>query len=140
MVNKIIDAIANVIDDSYENYPKYRNNVPQNLKNPSFSILNISSDLTQELGNRYFAQNSFDVMYFPTSEDKNDEMIDVGDNLVFSLEYITINKKCYRGTERSYRIVDGVLHCLVNYNVYVKRILKPTPKMLTQNTYIYVID
>lgn len=135
MINKIINAISVALDkefgDECEIYPE---SVEQGLKEPCFSIALITPRTKQVLGNRYFRTHLFCIHYFP-KKDKA-ECYAVQERLMDCLEYINLDGDDIRGTNINGEITDGVLHCYVNYNLYVNKELKREDPMeqLDQHT------
>lgn len=123
MVNNIINAISlklnQVFGDTYTNYTE---SIWQGLKEPCFFIKLLTLEQTQIIGKRYFRQQPFDIHYFPSTDDKNTEMLNMVDSLNDALEYITLeNGDVLHGTKLNGEIVDEVLHFFVNYNFYVRK-------------------
>ncbi|HBF2884833.1 TPA: hypothetical protein KN186_001018 [Clostridioides difficile] len=67
---------------------------------------------------RELKKNSFDVHYFPKSNDKSFEINEVAEMLLEELEYIEIDGDLVRGTNMNFEIVDNVLHFFVDYNYF----------------------
>lgn len=120
MLNKLIDAIALKLNLEFgDGYAIYKESVKQGLKEPCFFIVLLTSSQTQVLGKRYFREHPFDIHYFPITNDKNTEFLDVVDKLNDVLEYITMDADLIRGTKISHEVVDDVLHFYVNYDFHV---------------------
>lgn len=74
----------------------------------------------------------FDVQLFSSTEN-NIRLYTVAEELFEGLEYITLrNGSLLRGTSMRFDVVDGVLHFLVKYTVFLQR--------EEQQTYMEVLD
>lgn len=133
MVNKLIDGISIKLNQVFGDKKRiYDGSVEQGLKEPCFLITILNSSQTQKIGLRYFRQHSFDIHYFPSIRDDNNELQGMGSDLFDALEYVTIeNGDLVRGTKMNYEVVDGVLHFFVNYNMFVTKIEVPEDSMET---------
>ena len=123
MVNNIKDAISIRLKQLFGNdYEICSKKVEQGLKVPCFFINVLSQSRRQIIGNRYYLEVSCDVHYFPSVEDDNDELDEVGSILFDDLEYITmVNGDQLRGTKMSYEKFEGVLHFYVTYGMFVQK-------------------
>jgi len=83
MVNDLIDGISiklnQVFDDDYRIYSE---DVTQGLIEPCFFIVVLNPSQIQMIGSRYFRQHPFDVHYFPTVQDNNNELQAMASNLL----------------------------------------------------------
>lgn len=125
MLNKIIDGISIRLNDIFEDYPIYSEQIKQGFKEPCFFILPLSPSLKQIVGSRYQRYNPFDIHFFPGDLD-NIGVDDVAEKLLEALEYITVEGNLIRGMKRHYEKVDGVLHFFVEYNLHT---VKPVEKI-----------
>jgi hypothetical protein len=126
MLNKIIDGIAIKLNEEFgDGFAIYTESVEQGLNEPCFFIFLLPSSQDQVIGKRYFRRHSFDIHFFPSTKDKNTEVLDVVDRLNDALEYVTMNGDLIRGTKMHHEVVDGVLHFFVEYNFHV--IKEPDP-------------
>jgi hypothetical protein len=123
MVNEIKDGISIKLNQVFgDDYRIYSKKVKQGLKEPCFFIAVLNPSQKQLIGNRYFREHFFDIHYFPSAKDDDDELDEMGSNLFTDLEYITlVNGDLIRGTKMSYEKIDGVLHFFVNYNAFVRK-------------------
>jgi hypothetical protein len=85
----------------------------------------------QVLGNRYFRNNLFSILYFPASKEPKAECNAVLESLYLALETITIREtlpdetvkeSLVRGTNMRGEFVDDVLNFLVNFNMFVYKV------------------
>lgn len=120
MINAIINAIVKAIHDEFgDEYEIYTEEMEQGLKEPCFSIFCINPTIRQFLGKKYFRQNSFMVLYFPSSvEEPMNEINEVVEKLFKCLELINDKGDLIRGTNMNPNVVDGVLNFNVNYDLF----------------------
>ena len=132
MINKIIDGICEKLNESfgdgYEIYTELKN---QGLKEPCFSVMCVNPINNQVLGNRYFRNNLFSILYFPSSKEPKAECNAVLESLYLALETIkiketlpdeSIKESLVRGTNTHGELVDDVLNFLVNFNMFVYKV------------------
>lgn len=124
MINGIIGGIGKALKNEFEEeYMIYTEGIPQDFKEPCFSIMSIRAAEKQFLNRRYKFNQSFVVQYFPKSKKtSNEEMYMIASRAIGALEYIeqlgTEESTTLRGVDRSYRIIDGVLNLFVDYNFF----------------------
>lgn len=131
MLNRVIEAISIKLNLVFgDAYTIETESIKQGLKEPCFFILSLSPSQTQIIGKRYLRRQPFDIHYFPSTEDKNEEMNDVADRLYDALEYVAmLDGDVLRGADLNHQIVNGVLHFFVNYNMYVHKVEVPSDYM-----------
>lgn len=126
MINSIIDAISIALNAEFgDNYNIYTESIEQGLKEPCFFVQCINPSSERFLGNKYKRTNQFCIQYFPSSEDKYNECMDVADRMFFSLDVVGDNE--WLGTKMGSEIVDDVLNFFVNYDGFVYRTKEQTP-------------
>ena len=128
MLNKTISAIAVRLHETFgDDYTFYKEDVPQDLREPAFIITHLITLNSAKLPNRYLRKQTFNIQYFPKDENNSkNEMYDVAEKMLIALEYINLSHNenfdnLCRGTKMRYEIVDGVLHFFVNYDLFVKK-------------------
>lgn len=129
-MDDIIKAIASKIyEDFGQDFRIYSSeDIKQSLKEPCFFVDLINCTSEKLMGNRYFRCFIFDILYFPEKEGNNSEMQEVGEKLFGTLEYIMLaNGDLLRATNKSFQVVDGVLHFNANYQMHL---IKETEKAL----------
>ena len=132
MINKIIDGICEKLNESfgdgYEIYTELKN---QDLKEPCFSVMCVNPVSSQVVGNRYFRNNLFSILYFPKTKEPRNECNAVLESLYLALETITIKEKLpdatvkeslVMGTNMRGELVDDILNFLVNFNMFVYKV------------------
>lgn len=116
MINEIMSGISNKLDTEFKGIDIYTDQIKQGLTEPCFFIRLIKSEQKQIVGERYYRNQSFDIHYFPKT-DNTSELNDILDKLINALEYIEFDGGLLRGTKMHSETVDGVLHFLVNFNL-----------------------
>lgn len=131
MLNSVIEGISKKLNLVFGNaYNIYDESVKQDMKEPCFFILSLNPSQEQVIGKRYVRTQPFDIHYFPSSKDINNEMNDIADSLYDALEYVTFkDTDILHGTSLNHQIVDGVLHFFVNYNFFVVKTEVPSDYM-----------
>lgn len=120
MINKIIDGIVQALIAEFgEGYEVYTENVEQGLQEPCFIIKCVAPSIKQALNRRYKLNDIFCIHFFPSSEDVQNECLDVQMRLYECLEYIYHENDLIRGNQMHGEIIDGVLNFFVNYDFYV---------------------
>jgi len=120
MLNNLIDSIAIKLNQEFgDGVAIHKEQVKQGLKEPCFFIMLLTSNQKQVIGKRYFREHPLDIHYFPSTKDKNTEILDVVDRLNDALEYITMGGDLVRGTKMYHEVVNDVLHFFVNYDLFV---------------------
>ncbi|HFL3267945.1 TPA: DUF6838 family protein [Clostridioides difficile] len=119
MLNNIIDGISVKLDKSFGNeYTIYSEDVEQGINEPCFFIVPLNPSKVSYPSGRELKKNSFDVHYFPKSDNKSFEINEVAEMLLEELEYIEIDGDLVRGTNMNFEIIDNVLHFFVDYNYF----------------------
>lgn len=128
MLNEIIKGVSMKLNTAFgEKYKIYQNDVRQGLKKPCFFLAVLNPTLTPLTGRRYMSRNPLDVQFIPADDTKNAKLYEVGWELMNALEYIKLpGGDSLRGTSLNFEVVDGVLHCFVNYNLPLN---KPTEEV-----------
>lgn len=131
MINRILEAVSVALNATFgDHFEIYREEIRQGLQEPCFFIQCPNPTESLFLGKRYFLQNQFCIQYFPEEESRrNEECSSVAERLFICLEYLDVEGDLVRGTKMKYEIMDGILHFFVNYDLFVYRVLEPTPAM-----------
>lgn len=118
MIQQIVQGISRAINAQYgDGFEIYDQDVLQGLKEPCFLIQIIKPLKSPLLGRRSLHRTPFDIAYFPKNRTDNAEMVNVGEQLFETLEFITLQSgDQLRGTGMDFEIVDNVLHFSVSYN------------------------
>lgn len=128
MIKKIIDGISIALNAEFgDGYEIYTESIEQGLNEPCFSVVCVNP--TNELfrDKKYFRQNLFDIHYFPSSDGKQVECMEVLERLYDCLEIIKVANDSQRGTQMHGEVIDGVLHFFVNYDMFVYKVEDQTP-------------
>lgn len=123
MVNEILYAVTNRLNELYPEYPIYTDGVGQGIEEPCFFVNLLEPSRKPMLGGRSFQQNGFCIQYFPEDLPQRSEKLNaVADCLMDEMEFITLQDGSQlRGSGCSYRVTDGVLSFFVNYNLFLVR-------------------
>lgn len=122
MIWKILEGVSLALHAEFgDGYPIIaKEPIPQNLPEPGFFLSVLSPALDRRLGDSFFLTLPLDVHYFPADEHDNREMLGVAHRLWLPLALITLPDGIkVRGGKMSTRIVDGVLHFLVEYTCFL---------------------
>ena len=131
-INNVLDGVILKLSQSFPNATIYEEEIKQGLVEPCFFVKLFPVAQNKEFGRRYKRYHTFDVHYFPLSdEDANVEKHDVAEKLYDALEWISIGLSSHHGSKMTDEIIDGVLHFSVSYNFHVMRSKKDYPKMKT---------
>lgn len=132
MISEIITAISLQLNKMYPDVTVEVDHIKQGLKEPCFFIEVLEPVRTPLVGQKWQQDNMFDVQLFSSTEN-NIQLYTVAEELFEGLEYITLrNGSLLRGTSMRFEVVDGVLHFLVKYTVFLQR--------EEQQTYMEVLD
>lgn len=117
MINNLISGIGQAIRSDFpeEAYRIYTEKIEQGLEKPCFFILCANQRYDAKLGSRFMLNTSFDVQYF--SSLGNNDCWEVAEKLRGFLEEITVDGSLVQGTSINYRVENGVLHFLIDYNI-----------------------
>ena len=117
-----------------DSYNIYTEEVEQGFCEPCFFIQCLSQSEKEKLSERFLAQHSFVISYFPKKG--NAECWQVQKKLQYLLYYITLEEgSLLRGTNRKGSITEGVLQFFVNYDFPMKYRVKPDEKMEVLKVY-----
>ena len=112
----ILDAITVVLDSMSPDSSIYIDKVEQGLNDGDFLVRLINTDyLKRGTGELNRVVSSLDIIYFPKNGNK--DCICMGDKLSELLSMIKLSTEdIIRAVEKSFEIVDGILHFRVSYN------------------------
>lgn len=124
MINSIIIGISTALNAEFgERYEIFIEEIKQGLEEPCFFITCLNPTHKLFLGKRYFRQNNFCIQYFPESDKKQQECLNVAERLTECLEVVNVATDTQiRGTNISYEIIDGVLNFFVNYDCFFYKV------------------
>lgn len=117
MINELIIGISQALDTAFSDVEIHVDEIKQGLIEPCFFIMLLKPSQEQVVGTRYYRENSFDIHYFPKT-DNTSEINIVADKLMDVLEYISFDGGLLRGTKMHSETVSGVLHFFVDYNFH----------------------
>lgn len=138
MVNEIFDGISIAVRKEFgTDYEIYGDSdVEQGIDTPCFFVATVSTSKVRRGTHRHRATYSFDVHYMPHSDKEHIEMQGASDRLLDCLECITLlNGDKVRGRGLRTQPIDGVLHCFVDYTVFLQDTARdPEMETLQLNT------
>lgn len=118
MVNEVLDGITRAIHEEFgDGYPIHVDETEQNLKNPCFMALLLSTAESPGIMNRGRVSLPFAVHYFPKRSSRK-ELHEAAERLGEALKTIKVNGSPVRGVNLRSEISDGVLIFLVDYNLF----------------------
>lgn len=123
-VNKLIEGISEALFNEFgDKYQYYCENIKQGFSPPCFYIKPIEPYAEQGLDRDKKRVNKFVIQFISKNkEQKNRDINDIYEKLIWVLEYIEIDGKIYKGTNMQSRSEDGVLHFFINYNYHIMQI------------------
>ena len=117
MINELVIGISQALDTAFSDVEIHVDQIKQGLVGPCFFIMLLEPTQTQIMSQRYYRENSFDIHYFPETDNAS-EINTVADKLMDVLEYISFDGGLLRGTKMHSETVAGVLHFFVDYNFH----------------------
>ncbi|AOR23006.1 phage tail terminator family protein [Clostridium taeniosporum] len=109
MISKLNLEIKKMLSKNFHEINIY-DDIEQGFKKPCFFVQILSSKQVKELNRRYKETVYFDVNYLSNKETINLDYFNMADALYKTLEYIEVDNKKYRISNKEYEISDGVLH------------------------------
>lgn len=119
MIRSMVNALAKRLKEIFPGCNIYDEFVKQNLLEPCFYISVISSDIKKEMDNRYRFRTSLDVSYFngKHNEEMNDDFYNIIQKFYENIEVLEAGLEKYRINGKQHRVVDNVLHFLLDIRV-----------------------
>lgn len=113
------------MDNTYPGIEIYSEKIEQGFNEPCFFIKVINSSQDKQLNNRYKRTLFFDIHYFSDKEDDlNKDCLDIANNLYITLEYAEIEGHKYRALKMNHKVVDGVLHFMLQFNYNILKVIE----------------
>ncbi len=123
MIYKIIGGISNAIANEFgESNEIYINDLEQGFNSPCFFIANKGESRKIYFGKTYRSKTEFCIMYYPNSEEKQEECGVVSNRLFECLEFIEILDGTYRTYGIKSKIVENVLYFTIFVDVYYEKV------------------
>ena len=121
MTNEFIDAITTTLYQHFgESYTYYVEDIEQNFKKPCFMVNTLNPSIRSTGIRSYHRVIPIVIHYFTdkdnTSSAKKDCYL-VAEDILESLEYLTVNNKLFRGEDISWELVEGVLQFFITYRL-----------------------
>ncbi|BBH19826.1 hypothetical protein Back11_11710 [Paenibacillus baekrokdamisoli] len=123
------DAVIGTLAGAYPAMTIYGEEIKQGLIEPCFFVLDFPVSHSRIMGRRYKRVHAFDVHYFPSTDQPNEEAHTVAERLYEVLEYIPNGSEQMRGTGMHHEIIDGVLHFFFGIDLYIIKQITPLPSM-----------
>ncbi len=117
MINDLMTGISQAIRREFPEttHSIYTEETEQVMQIPYFFILCVSQSHNAKLDNRFFLDSSFDVQYYPKVG--CNECWEVAEQLRGLLEEVLVDGSLVRGNNMSYKVENGVLHFVIDYNL-----------------------
>ena len=126
----IINGLAGAlygIDSAKNIYTEY---VEQGFDIPCFYIHPLVGNQNSLTGNFYEKRTQFDVQFYPVQNGtEKRQCLDMADELIEGLEYVTIEGYPLKTYNLNHEIVDKILHVTLQINANVEKQITPAPDM-----------
>lgn len=121
MINAITSGISKALYKEFgSDYEIYKEDMPQNFKEPCFSIVCLRFTNEMRSPSRYFRRHQLDIHFFPEQgQNEKQQIYDAIGRLYSCLEHIYVLDNLCRASKMSPEIVEGVLHFFVDYDFFV---------------------
>lgn len=132
MLNEILDGVNQKLKELFgDNTVIYTDAVEQGLKEPCFFVGFLEPSEKPVMGRRYYRNIGVFIQYLPgRPAQMNRELYRTADILTDGMEMITLkNGDLIRGTNRSSKVLDGVLNFFVDYNLFLIKPVEKAPGM-----------
>ncbi len=136
MIDQIIVGMAQALDDKF-GYPVHVNKIKQGLEEPCFLIKGMRGSQSRKMGIRFEQLKSFDVHYFPSTDDITEECTAIEQRLYDTLEYVQTEAGLFRAKEMSGEVQNDVLHFFIDFDFFL---LKQPAKVDPMETIAIDID
>ncbi|HBJ1645655.1 UNVERIFIED_ORG: hypothetical protein B2H98_16380 [Clostridium botulinum] len=110
MISKLKLEINKMLSQNFHEINIYDDVMEQGFTKPCFFVQVLSSKQVKELNRRYKEVIYFDVNYLSNKESINLDYFNMADTLYKTLEYIEIDNKKYRVSNKEHEISEGILH------------------------------
>jgi hypothetical protein len=133
MIRIIVSALVKRLKEIFPDKYVYDEFTKQNLKEPCFYINVISSEIKKEIDRRYKFRVSLDISYFngKHNENKNNDFFIVTQKFYEEVEVLEAGTEKYRIAEKRHRVVDDVLHFLIDLELGLRKGKAVEPFMQT---------
>ena len=135
LIGEVIrSAVASKLKNTFLDVTVYKEKIEQGVRYPHFFILPLNTTRERDLGLRGWIYYQVNIRY-RLMQDFNSKYADLeqmGIDLMWALDTITVSGFELRGRDMSYQIVDGVLQFFINFRMRIKQ-EQEMIKMLTLN-------
>ena len=129
MVNKTLAALTTALHEAFGNdYHYYVETVHQDLQMPCFTVDMLNPTLRSESATEYFRTMPVVLHFFSGDRVTNKHTsYSIAEEAMEALEYITIDKRLYRGQNMEFTLVDDdVLQIFITYRFWTTTKDEPT--------------
>lgn len=116
--NDFKKQIKEVLVAEFPNTSVYDEGTEQGFNKPCFFVKVLNSSQNKGLSSKYTRSLTFDISYFSNKENANLDFNDTGDKLYEALEYLPVGNSLYKATAMNYKVVEGVLHFMLQFNYH----------------------
>lgn len=129
----IRSAIAAKLKSIFLDVIVYKEKIEQGVRYPHFFILPINTSRERDLGPRGWIYYQVNIRYRLPQDfnSKYGELEQMGTDLMWALDTITVAGFQLRGRDMNYQIVDGVLQFFINFRMRIKQEQEMKDKMET---------
>lgn len=124
LIGEVIrSAIVVKLRELFPDITVYKEKIEQGIRYPHFFILPLNTTYEKELGLRGWVYYQVNIRYRPTQDfnSKYSDLEQVGTDLMWALDTITVAGYPLRGRDMNYQIVDGVLQFFINFRMRIKQ-------------------
>ncbi len=124
LIGEVIrSAIVVKLRELFPDITVYKEKIEQGVRYPHFFILPLNTTYEKELGLRGWVYYQVNIRYRPTQDfnSKYSDLEQVGTDLMWALDTITVAGYPLRGRDMNYQIVDGVLQFFINFRMRIKQ-------------------
>lgn len=135
LIGEVIrSAIAVRLKELFPDITVYKEKIEQGVRYPHFFILQLNTSKEKDLGDRGWIYYQVNIRYRPTPDfnSKYSDLEQVGTDLMWALDTITVSGYPLRGRDMNYQLVDGTLQFFINFRMRIKQ-EQEIIKMLTLN-------
>ncbi len=135
MINETIDGIAAALKAEFK-LPVLADDSEQDFPEPGFLIHPIQISGQPFPCGQHKKMQPFDILYFPVKGEDRTALYDIAERAEQALQVISVDGAKIRATKWSTQVIDGVLHCFANYDVFVdeRKVLDNMMNMQSRQT------
>ena len=119
MYKRLIDAISIQLYELYGISGEIEQQ-EQNFEVPCFYIEPLTVVRVSEINKVQGRNYTFNIRYHQAENEPLINLNFMGDSLIDDMELLDLKGDLIHGSKMSYKIIDGVLHFFINYNVFLE--------------------